>query len=214
MLLRSWRASPSPPCPGRPSRSSDRHPGPESYVQLTPPHGSRVQGVTPVAAIAPATILAATASAAERCVTCGRPETAHPLAHMRAMHASHVPGTRASVRRGCSAGTAVMSLALCCARPIETWVSVDDARQAQVGGAHDAAGVYHSQVGQDYVVISAFNGKRNGTFVDLAANDPIVFSNTRTLERDWGWTGACIEPQVDLVLALARRRTCRVVHAL
>ena len=73
--------------------------------------------------------------------------------------------------------------------------------------------MYHSQVGQDYVVISTFSGRRNGTFVDLAANDPIVFSNTRTLERDFGWTGTCVEPQLELVLSIARRRLCRVVHA-
>ena len=36
--------------------------------------------------------------------------------------------------------------------------------------------------------------KRNGYFIDLAANDAVRLSNTRALERDYSWSRICIEP--------------------
>ena len=60
---------------------------------------------------------------------------------------------------------------------------------------HDALGTLHSQHGQDATIIKLFGSRRNGYFVDLAANEPLYLSNTRTLERDFGWRGVCIEGQ-------------------
>ena len=65
---------------------------------------------------------------------------------------------------------------------------------------------YHSQVGQDASVIKCFEGKHNGFFVDLAANDPVTLSNTLTLERDYGWKGICIEANPIYWSRLAHRK--------
>jgi len=54
-------------------------------------------------------------------------------------------------------------------------------------------GDVHSQWSQEFHVASYLNCKRNGFFVDLAANIAIENSNTLTLERDFGWNGILIE---------------------
>ena len=71
----------------------------------------------------------------------------------------------------------------------------------------------HGQSGQDFIVAATFGTARNLFFVDLAANDPIRYSNSRSLERDLGWRGLCIEPNPKLLWRLAQRRTCTVVGA-
>ena len=54
---------------------------------------------------------------------------------------------------------------------------------------------YYSQIQQDFLLDTVvFHGLRNGTFVDVGANDGVSLSNTLTFERDRGWTGLCIEP--------------------
>lgn len=57
-----------------------------------------------------------------------------------------------------------------------------------------------------------FNDSRKHTFVDLAANDARVFSNTFRLEVEHGWEGICIEANSDYLSDLAKRR-CHVVAA-
>ena len=52
--------------------------------------------------------------------------------------------------------------------------------------ASDRPGAWLGQCGQDYIVASIFRGARDLFFVDLAANEPIRFSNTRALERSPG----------------------------
>ena len=76
-----------------------------------------------------------------------------------------------------------------------------------------APGMFHSQVLQDQVVLALHSRKRGGFFIDLAANEPTMLSNTRTLERDFGWTGICIEAQEELWRKLAAVRSCQVVGA-
>ena len=56
----------------------------------------------------------------------------------------------------------------------------------------DRSGVWHSQHGQDRVV-STLLASKHGYFIDLAASEPLMHSNTRALERDFGWNGICIE---------------------
>ena len=77
----------------------------------------------------------------------------------------------------------------------------------------DARGTWHAQVGQDRTLAKLFHHKRQGYFVDLASNEPIFLSNTRTLERDFGWRGLCIDGNFDLVLKVLRQRMCQPVHA-
>jgi len=39
-----------------------------------------------------------------------------------------------------------------------------------------------------------FNGKVNGVYVDIGANDGITWSNSLCFELNYNWTGLCIEP--------------------
>ena len=75
------------------------------------------------------------------------------------------------------------------------------------------AGNWHSQVQQDQSVAKIFDYKRSGYFVDLAANEPVYISNTRALERDFGWTGLCIDGNQNYVDKLVVQRTCSVFKA-
>jgi hypothetical protein len=72
---------------------------------------------------------------------------------------------------------------------------------------------WFSQVRQDFIVSNLLGGKRNGYFVDLASNDAIRISNTYALERDFGWTGICIEPNPVYWSSLSYRSNCHVVGA-
>ena len=76
----------------------------------------------------------------------------------------------------------------------------------------DKPGNWHSQSKQDQTVASLFEGKSGGThfFVDLAANHPIILSNTRALERDHGWQGVCIDGNKHVLALLVAQRACKV----
>ena len=71
---------------------------------------------------------------------------------------------------------------------------------------------WFSQVRQDEVVSRLLRGKRNGFFVDLAANDATSLSNTYSLEKKFGWNGLCIEPN-PIYWANLTYRNCQVVAA-
>lgn len=79
------------------------------------------------------------------------------------------------------------------------------------GRADDQLGRWNSQVGQDRAVATLLRGKRNGYFIDLAANDAVTLSNTRALERDFGWSGLCIEPNPRYHRDLKAIRSCRLL---
>ena len=69
-----------------------------------------------------------------------------------------------------------------------------------------------SQVKQDKTVFHLFKGKRQGFFVDLAANDAVALSNTLTLEQEYGWNGICIEAN-PMYFEQLYLRNCQVVQA-
>ena len=70
---------------------------------------------------------------------------------------------------------------------------------------------FASQKGQDeWVIKNIFNYKRDGYFVDLAAYDGIVMSNTIKLEKELGWTGICIEGHPDHFIKLSKNRNCHL----
>jgi len=71
----------------------------------------------------------------------------------------------------------------------------------------------HSQAGQDWLVASILSCKREGYFVDLAANDPVWLSNTLMLERLFDWSGLCIEANPTYQLGLAQRRCDTIIAA-
>ena len=51
-----------------------------------------------------------------------------------------------------------------------------------------------SQINQDIQVLSFYNCKHNGYFIEIGASDGIEISNTYLMERDYGWKGICVEP--------------------
>jgi Methyltransferase FkbM domain len=71
---------------------------------------------------------------------------------------------------------------------------------------------FFSQCKQDEIVSKMFRNKRDGYFVDLAANDAVKLSNTYALETHFGWNGICIEANPSYWDGLSFRR-CEVVGA-
>jgi hypothetical protein len=71
--------------------------------------------------------------------------------------------------------------------------------------------VFHSQVKQDFFVLSILDRKRNGIFVELAANDYKRISNSYTMETYFGWDGICIEPNPMYLKNLVELRRCLVI---
>lgn len=51
-----------------------------------------------------------------------------------------------------------------------------------------------SQLRQDLFVLSELNFKTNGYFVEFGATNGVDLSNTRLMEKDFGWTGILAEP--------------------
>jgi FkbM family methyltransferase len=71
---------------------------------------------------------------------------------------------------------------------------------------------YVSQFGQDkWVIESLLPNKQKGTFVDIGANDGIIFSNTYFLET-MGWGGIAIEPIHSVYNELTKNRHCVTVN--
>ena len=76
----------------------------------------------------------------------------------------------------------------------------------------DRPGTSHSQVGQDKLISSILHCKQKGLFLDVAANDALSLSNTRSLERDLAWDGICVEANPEYWPKLARRE-CKLFGA-
>ena len=74
--------------------------------------------------------------------------------------------------------------------------------------------VFYSQAKQDQIVLGLLRHKRDGFFVDLAANDAKLLSNTYALERSYGWNGVCIEPNPEYWFGHVRYRQCQLVAAI
>lgn len=68
--------------------------------------------------------------------------------------------------------------------------------------------------GQDkWVVEEIFNYKKNGFFLDLAATDGLLESNTYVLEYYFGWKGIAIEPNRNFFNKLKKNRKCTCINA-
>lgn len=57
-------------------------------------------------------------------------------------------------------------------------------------------------------VLSYFKNKRDGMFIDVGAYDGILISNTYKLEKEYAWTGLCVEPNPDAFKKLRANRSC------
>jgi hypothetical protein len=69
-----------------------------------------------------------------------------------------------------------------------------------------------SQYGQDRFALRMLGGLREGFFLDSGASDGISCSNTLFLEREYGWSGVCVEPNSKLFSELQRNRRCICVN--
>ena len=67
---------------------------------------------------------------------------------------------------------------------------------------------YYSQYKQDRLINFLFNGKKNGIFLDIGANDGIFLSNSYFFEKEKAWTGLCVEPNPDIYQKLINFRIC------
>lgn len=65
-----------------------------------------------------------------------------------------------------------------------------------------------SQYGQDEAVVALLAGQRGGYFVDVGASDGSTVSNTLLLEKKFGWTGICVEPNPAFFARLEHNRSC------
>ena len=72
-----------------------------------------------------------------------------------------------------------------------------------------------SQAGQDQAVLDVLGNLAGGFFVDLAANDPFLFSNTAALEAERGWRGLCVDAaERSQRTFVSSNRTCAFLRAL
>jgi FkbM family methyltransferase len=65
--------------------------------------------------------------------------------------------------------------------------------------------------GEQDLVREFFNGKNNGFYVDLGANEPIIESQTYHLEK-LGWQGLLIEPLPSYIKLLKEKRSGKVIE--
>ncbi len=70
---------------------------------------------------------------------------------------------------------------------------------------------YFSQAKQDLLFSLLFPGK-NRFFVDVGARDGMFISNTYILEKDYGWSGICIEPHPSLFKMLEKNRQTKCLN--
>jgi len=68
---------------------------------------------------------------------------------------------------------------------------------------------YHSQYKQDeFLNEHIFEGKENGFFVEIGADDGVCHSNTLFFEKYKSWKGICIEPRKAAFEELIKNRNC------
>jgi FkbM family methyltransferase len=65
-----------------------------------------------------------------------------------------------------------------------------------------------SQLGQDLWVLEKTDLKRGGYFVEFGATDGVLLSNTYLLEKEFGWSGLCAEPNPEFLDKLRKNRSC------
>ena len=76
------------------------------------------------------------------------------------------------------------------------------------------SGEFKGQKDQDkWVLLSVLPFLRHGYFLDLAAADGVLHSNTYVLEKHFGWNGLCIEPNPEFYRQLVKNRCCQFESA-
>lgn len=71
---------------------------------------------------------------------------------------------------------------------------------------------FFSQDGEDYYLFTRHFSRleRPGIYVDVAANDPILISNTYFLDKCLGWQGICAEANPKYFKPLQSKRSCKL----
>jgi len=64
----------------------------------------------------------------------------------------------------------------------------------------------HSQIFQDMFILAVLNGKKNGTYLEIGAQQPFYQSNTALLETKFGWKGVSIEIKKNLCKMFEEQR--------
>ena len=64
----------------------------------------------------------------------------------------------------------------------------------------------YSQIFQDMFILSVLNGKKNGTYLEIGAQQPFYQSNTALLETKFGWKGVSVEIKEDLCKMFLKQR--------
>lgn len=69
---------------------------------------------------------------------------------------------------------------------------------------------YYSQFGQDkFIIENIFKKMTDGFFVDIGAGDGVHISNTYALEKQYNWTGVCVECNSISYDNLIKNRSCK-----
>lgn len=69
----------------------------------------------------------------------------------------------------------------------------------------------HSQAFQDMFILAATNGKKNGLYLEIGAQQPFYQNNTALLETEYDWNGISIEILPNLCAQFARERKNQII---
>lgn len=72
--------------------------------------------------------------------------------------------------------------------------------------------ISYSQAKQDLWVLEMLKNKRNGYFLDIGAFDGIELSNSYLLEKEFNWTGLCVEAHPASFAVLIKNRKCQCAN--
>ena len=74
----------------------------------------------------------------------------------------------------------------------------------------------YSQIYQDMFVLSMYNGKKEGKYLEIGSGDPIYGNNTYLLEKDFNWSGISIDINKNSCNCFIEKRNneCLNVNAL
>lgn len=64
----------------------------------------------------------------------------------------------------------------------------------------------YSESYQDMFVLTMFNGKQNGTYLEIGAGNPYYGNNTALLEKEFSWTGISLDVDPVFVDAFSKER--------
>jgi hypothetical protein len=71
----------------------------------------------------------------------------------------------------------------------------------------------YSQSFQDLFILTALNGKRNGLYLEIGAQEPFYQNNTALLETEFNWDGISIEIKENLCKMFSEQRKNKIICA-